>query len=51
MVIYPDIAAKRAELSPHKVALHDVVSGRTLIYAQLNARAGRVAGLLRGGLR
>ena len=32
MVIYPDIAANRAELSPHKVALHDVVSGRTLTY-------------------
>jgi fatty-acyl-CoA synthase len=42
----PDLLARRAALSRASVALEDAGSGRTLTYAQLDARAGRAAGLL-----
>ena len=42
----PDLIAKRAALTPDKVALEDAATGRTLTYAELDARAGRAAALL-----
>ena len=42
----PDLIAKRAQLAPNKAALEEVASGRTRTYAELDARAGRVAALL-----
>ncbi len=42
----PDLLAKRAALTPGKVALEDAGSGRTPTYARLHARAGRAAALL-----
>jgi fatty-acyl-CoA synthase len=44
----PDLIAKRAALTPHSVALEDAASGRTLTYAELDARASRAAGLMAG---
>lgn len=38
-----DIAAKRAALTPDRVAFVDAPSGRTLTYAQLESRAARLA--------
>jgi fatty-acyl-CoA synthase len=43
----PDLIAKRAALSPNSVALEDVLSGRTMTYAELDSRACRAAALLR----
>jgi fatty-acyl-CoA synthase len=42
----PDLIAKRAELSPDKVALEEVASGRRRTFAELDAQAGRAASLL-----
>jgi fatty-acyl-CoA synthase len=42
----PDILARRAELSGGKVAFEELASGRTVTYAELDDRAGRVAALL-----
>jgi fatty-acyl-CoA synthase len=42
----PDLIAKRASLSPGGTALEEASSGRTLSYAELDARAERVAALL-----
>ena len=42
----PDLLAKRAALGPRRVALEDAASGRTLTYAELDARAGRAAALM-----
>ncbi|MGZ8364621.1 MAG: AMP-binding protein, partial [Caulobacteraceae bacterium] len=42
----PDIAAKRAELTPEKVGLIDHERNLSFTYAELNARASRAAGLL-----
>ena len=42
----PDLIAKRAELTPHKVAIEQVATGRTLTYADLDERSGRAASLL-----
>ncbi|QAY77228.1 long-chain fatty acid--CoA ligase [Sphingosinicella sp. BN140058] len=42
----PDLLRKRAILTPDRVALEEIGSGRTLTYAALDARAGKVAGLL-----
>jgi fatty-acyl-CoA synthase len=42
----PDLLAKRADLSPHKIAFEEPASGRTLSYREFDARASRVAGLL-----
>ena len=41
-----DITAKQAELAPDRVAFEDVVSGRTVTYAELDARASRCAAAL-----
>jgi len=38
-----DITAKRAALTPHRIAFEDAISGRTLSYAALEGRAARVA--------
>jgi fatty-acyl-CoA synthase len=43
----PDLLARRAALPPDRVALEEPFTGRTLSYAGLDARAARVAGLLR----
>jgi len=42
----PDLIAKRAALTPDKIAFEDAASGRTLSYAALDARADAVAALL-----
>ena len=42
----PDLIAKRAELSPDAIALEEAATGRTITYAELDARAGRVAAML-----
>jgi fatty-acyl-CoA synthase len=42
----PDLLARRAELSPEKVAIEEVSTGRTFTYAGLDGRAGRAAALL-----
>jgi fatty-acyl-CoA synthase len=42
----PDLIAKRAALTPDRVALEDAATGRTLSYAELDARAGKAAALL-----
>ena len=42
-----DISAKRAALSPDKIALEEVVGGVKLSYRELDARACRFAGVLR----
>ena len=44
----PDISAKRAHLSPDAIALEEVVTGRTLTYAQLDRRAAQAATFLSG---
>jgi fatty-acyl-CoA synthase len=41
-----DITAKRAALSPHRIAFADGVSGRTLTYSALENRCARLAGVL-----
>ncbi|HEX9932929.1 MAG TPA: AMP-binding protein [Allosphingosinicella sp.] len=43
----PDLIAKRAALAPAAVALEDALTGRTVTYAELDARACRAASLLR----
>jgi fatty-acyl-CoA synthase len=42
----PDLIAKRAELSPDKVALEEVATGRAVTYAELDDRAARAAALM-----
>lgn len=42
-----DITAKRAALTPHRVAFEDAISGRTLTYAELDRRVARAASVLR----
>ena len=42
----PDLLAKRAELSPHRLALEEVATGRRVTYAELDARAARAAALM-----
>jgi fatty-acyl-CoA synthase len=37
-----DMAAKRAELTPQRVAFRDVERGTALTYAEVNAEANRV---------
>jgi fatty-acyl-CoA synthase len=44
----PDITARRALLSPDRVALEELATGRSLTYAGLDRRAARCAALLRG---
>jgi fatty-acyl-CoA synthase len=42
----PDLIAKRAALTPARVALEDSASGRCLTYAELDDRAGRAAAFM-----
>ena len=42
----PDLLARRALLSPHKVAMEEVRTGRAVTYSQLDERASRAAGLM-----
>ncbi len=42
----PDLLAKRAELSPARIALEEHATGRTLTYHELNARAAGAASLM-----
>jgi fatty-acyl-CoA synthase len=42
----PDLAAKRAELTPDKVAIEEIATGRSLTYAELDRRAGAAAALM-----
>jgi fatty-acyl-CoA synthase len=42
----PDLLRRRAELSPASVALEEQATGRTLTYAELDARASACAALL-----
>jgi fatty-acyl-CoA synthase len=42
----PDLVAKRAALTPGRIAFEDAATGRTLSYKALDARAERVAALL-----
>ncbi|MGM0560481.1 MAG: acyl-CoA synthetase [Pseudomonadota bacterium] len=42
-----DFAAKRASLSPDKTAMHEVATGRSVTYRELNDRAERFAAALR----
>lgn len=44
----PDLLAKRAELTPAKVAMEDLGQGRAATYAELDAAAARGAGALAG---
>jgi fatty-acyl-CoA synthase len=44
----PDMAAKRAELSPNSVAFHDTASERDWSFAQINSAANAVAAGLTG---
>lgn len=41
-----DITAKRAALTPDRVAFEDTISGRSLTYAELDGRASRCAAVL-----
>ena len=41
-----DITAKRAALTPHRIAFEDALTGRTLTYAQLEDRCARLADVL-----
>jgi fatty-acyl-CoA synthase len=41
-----DITAKRAALTPNRIAFEDAISGRTLTYAELDDRASRCAAVL-----
>lgn len=41
-----DITAKRAELSPDRIALEELATGRRISYRALEQRTGRAAGLL-----
>ncbi|HYN46037.1 MAG TPA: AMP-binding protein, partial [Allosphingosinicella sp.] len=42
----PDLTAKRAGLTPERIALEDAATGRTMTYKALNERAARAAGLM-----
>lgn len=42
----PDIITKRAALAPERIAMEEIGSGRSLTYAELDARARRAASLL-----
>jgi fatty-acyl-CoA synthase len=43
----PDLAARRALLTPDAVALEEAATGRTLTYAELDRRAAKSAALMR----
>ncbi|HEV7659958.1 MAG TPA: AMP-binding protein [Allosphingosinicella sp.] len=42
----PDLIAKRAALTPHRIAFEDLATKRTLTFAQLDARAAGAAALM-----
>jgi fatty-acyl-CoA synthase len=42
----PDIAAKRAQLSPDAIAFEEIATGRSFTYAQLDRRASQAATVL-----
>ena len=42
----PDMIAKRASLSPDKVAMEEAATGRTLTYAELDCRSAQAAALM-----
>lgn len=42
----PDLAAKRAELTPDKVAIEEIATGRSLTYADLDRRARAAAAVM-----
>lgn len=42
----PDIAAKRAALTPDRLAFREIETGRAVTYAEFHGRAGRIAALL-----
>ncbi len=42
----PDLIAKRARLTPERIAFEDAATGRTLTYAALDDRAARAAAVL-----
>lgn len=48
MDIITDLTARRAALTPDRVAFHDVLSGERLDYRQLEDRCARTASLLAG---
>jgi fatty-acyl-CoA synthase len=49
--LIPDMAAKRAELTPNRLAFQDITTGRDWSFAQVNAAANAIAaGLLKRGL-
>ena len=41
------LLSKRAELTPNRIALREMATGQNYTFAQLNARANRVANFLR----
>ena len=43
---FPDLIARRAELTPDSVAIEEIATGRRLTYGALDQRAGRVATLI-----
>lgn len=45
MEVLSDLVAQRARLTPDKVAMHEVVTGRCVTYFDLNDRAQRLAGV------
>ncbi len=46
MAAIPDLAAKRAALSPDAIAFEELATGATRTYAELDARAGAAAAML-----
>ncbi|MGD2156536.1 MAG: long-chain fatty acid--CoA ligase [Anaerolineales bacterium] len=45
-----DLLGKRAYLTPHRIALIELETGRRFTYAELNARANKLANFMRGKL-
>ncbi|HYG47902.1 MAG TPA: AMP-binding protein [Allosphingosinicella sp.] len=45
---FPDLIARRAELTPNSVAIEEAATGRSLTYAGLDRRAARAATLMEG---
>jgi fatty-acyl-CoA synthase len=46
-MIFPDLIARRAELTPDRLAMEEVETGRRVTFAGLEAQVGRFAGGLR----
>lgn len=43
-MIFPDLIARRAELTPDRLAIEELVGGRRVTYRQLEALSGQIAG-------